>query len=274
MKIKRFLMVVLGCLICAFAFNIFLSPYKIMPGGVSGIAIIFKKIFSIEESITIFLLSVMILLISLIMLGVKSTARSVLGSFLYPLFVYLTSLVLVYFNLTIDNRLLASIVGGITMGIGIGIVYKVGYTTGGVDILAKIFNKYFHISLGTATFLIDSIITICGAFIFGFETLIYSIITIYIVSIMIDKVILGFFGNKSFYIITTKPKEIKEFILNELGHGATVMNGHGAYSKEKRSVILSVIPTSDYYKLKDGLTAIDSDAFFVACDSYEVGGGK
>ena len=129
-------------------------------------------------------------------------------------------------------------------------------------------------SLGTATFLIDSIITICGAFIFGFEILIYSIITIYIISLMIDKVILGFFGNKSFYIITSKPNEIKEFILNELGHGATIMNGKGAYSNEKRSVILSVIPTSDYYKLKDGLTDIDNDAFFVACDSYEVGGGK
>lgn len=274
MKLKRLLMVVLGCLICAFAFNVFLSPYEVMPGGVSGIAIIFKKVFALEESMTIFLLSIMILIISLIMLGVKSTARSVLGSLLYPLFVYLTSLVLVHFDLTIDNRLLASIVGGITMGIGVGIVYKVGYTTGGVDIIAKIFNKYFHMSLGTATFLIDSIITICGAFIFGFEILIYSIITIYIISLMIDKVILGFFGNKSFYIITSKPNEIKEFILNELGHGATVMNGKGAYSNEKRSVILSVIPTSDYYKLKDGLTDIDNNAFFVACDSYEVGGGK
>lgn len=273
MKLKKFLTVVLGCLICALSFNIFFSPYQIMPGGVSGIAIIFKKLFDIEEALTIFLLSIMLLLISFIMLGKKSTIRSIIGSFLFPLFVYLTNLVLIKLDLTIYNRFLASIVGGVSFGIGIGMVYKVGYTTGGADILSKILNKYLHISLGTATFLIDGIITLFGTYVFGFETLIYSIIAIYIISLMIDKVILGFFGNKSFYIITSKPKEIKECILN-LGHGATILNGKGAFSNEKRAVILSVIPTSDYYKLKDGIRDIDNDAFFVVCDSYEVGGGK
>lgn len=274
MKIKRLIMVVVGCLICALSFNIFLSPYQIMPGGISGVAIIFKKIFELEEYITIFLLSIMLLLISLIFLGKKSTIRSIIGSILYPLFIYLTSLFLNYFDLTIYNRLLAAIIGGITFGLGIGIVYKVGYTTGGADILSKIFNKYFHISLGRATLIIDSIITILGTFVFGFETLVYSLISIFLISMMVDRVILGLFGNKSFYIITSKPDKIKEFILTELGHGATIINGKGAYSNEDKAVILAVIPTSDYYRLKDGLQKYDKNAFFVVCDSYEVGGGR
>ena len=141
MKIKRFLMVVLGCLICALAFNIFFSPYHIMPGGVSGIAIIIKRLFDLEESITVFLLSIMLLCISFIFLGGKATIRSIIGSILFPLFIYLTNLVLVYFDLNIYNNLLASLIGGVMFGLGIGIVYKEGYTTGGSDILSKIFYK-------------------------------------------------------------------------------------------------------------------------------------
>lgn len=274
MKVKHFFRVVVGCLICALAFNIFFSPYHIVPGGVSGIAIIFKRLFDIEESISVFLLSIMLLLISWILLGGKATLRSIIGSILFPLFIYLTNLLIAYFDLTIYNRLLAALVGGVTSGIGIGLVYKEGYTTGGSDIIAKIFYKYFHLSLGTSTLIIDGIITIIGTFVFGFETLIYSLITIYMISIMIDKVMLGLFGNKAFYIITSKPKRIKDFILKDLGHGATILNGKGAYTNEDKSIILVVIPTSDYYKLKDGLKRLDNKAFFVVCDSYEVGGGK
>lgn len=274
MKIKRFLMVVLGCLICALAFNIFFSPYHIMPGGVSGIAIIIKRLFDLEESVTVFILSIMLLLISWIFLGGKATIRSIIGSILFPLFIYLTNLVLGYFDLNIYNKLLASLVGGVVFGLGIGIVYKEGYTTGGSDILSKIFYKYFHISLGNATLIIDGIITLVGTFVFGFEILVYSLISIYVISVMIDKVMLGLFGSKSFYIITSKPDKIKKFILKDLGHGATIIDGKGAYSNEDKSIILAVIPSSDYYKLKDGLSKLDNDAFFVVCESYEVGGGK
>ena len=246
MKLKTFLMVVLGCLICSLSFNIFLSPYSIMPGGVSGIAIIFKKIFDLEESLSILILSIGLLGLSLITLGKRTFFNSVVGSILFPLFVYITTFILQYLDLSITNRLLASIIGGLTFGFGIGIVYKEGFTTGGSEIIAKTINKYFPISLGNATLIIDGIITIFGGFIFGFETLIYSLITIYMMSIMIDKVMLG----------------------------PTIVKGKGAYTEEDKYIILVVIPTSDYYKMKDGLKKLDKNAFFVVSDSYEVGGGK
>ncbi len=274
MKLKKILMVVLGCLICALSFNIFLSPYHIMPGGVSGIAIILKEIFDVEESIIVLISSTILLGISLIFLGKKATINSVIGSIIFPILIYLTKLFLQYFDLNIYNRLLASLIGGVTFGIGIGIVYKQGFTTGGTEIIAKIINKYFHVSLGISTFIIDGIVTFVGLMVFDFETVIYSLITIYLMSILIDKVMLGLFGNKSFYIITTHPKEIKKFVTEELGHGATIIKGSGAYSNEERYVILVVIPTNDYYKLKDGLKRIDDEAFFVVSNSYEVGGGK
>lgn len=274
MKLRSFFMVVLGCLICALSFNIFLSPYHIVSGGVSGIAVILKKIFDYEEAISVLILSIILLGISLIFLGKKATVNSVIGSILFPIFIYLTKLFLQYFDLNIYNKLLASLIGGVTMGLGVGIVYKQGYTTGGTEIIAKIINKYFHISLGISTFIIDGIVTFIGLIVFDFETVIYSLITIYLMSILIDKVMLGLFGNKSFYIITTHPKEIKKFVTEELGHGATIIKGTGAYTNEEKYVILVVIPTNDYYKLKDGLKRIDDKAFFVVSNSYEVGGGK
>ena len=273
-RIKDLLLVFGGCFLCALAFNVFFSPYHIMPGGVSGIAIILNYLFNLEYALSILLLSIMFLLISFIFFGKKSTLKSINGSLLLPTFVYFTGLILSNFDLKIDNMLLASVFGGLVFGFGIGLVYKAGYTTGGSEILSKILNKYAHISLGTSTLIVDGIISTLGIFIFGLEVFIYSIISVYIASIVINKVLLGIFGNKSFYIITSHPNEIKEFIIKELGHGATIIDGKGAYSNKNKSIILAVIPTSDYYKLKDGLASIDNDAFFTVCESYEVGGGK
>ena len=271
---RKILMVILGSLICALSFNIFLAPYHFVPGGVTGISIIFNRLFNLNNVITIFLLEIMFLLLCFTFLGKKSFLQSLLGSILFPTFIFLTSLILKYFDLEIYNRLLASIAGGFTFGLGIGLIYKEGYLSGGSEIIAKIIHYYTKISLGLSTLIIDGLITIGGCFVFGFETLIYSVITLYIMYITINKVMLGLFGNKSFYIITTKPNKIRDYILNELGHGATIIDGKGAYSDEKKSIILVVIPTGDYYKLKEGIAKLDSDAFFVVCDSYEVGGGK
>ena len=271
---KRILMITLGCLICGLAFNIFLSAYHFVPGGITGIAIIFKRLFNLEEYITMFLLFIMLLLLSFVNKKKKASYQALLSSILFPMFIFITKYFLVYIDLTIYNRLLASIVGGVCFGFGIGLIYKEGDITGGSEIIGKIIHRYTKLSLGVSTFIVDGLITIIGGIVFGFETLIYSVITLYIMSIVINKVMLGLFGNKSFYIITSKPDKIKKYILEELGHGATIINGKGAYSNEKKSIILAVIPTGDYYKLKDGIAKYDKDAFFVVCDSYEVGGGK
>ena len=274
MKIKTFFIVVLGTLISALAFNIFFSPYNIVIGGVGGISIILHNLFDINESLSILIISLILYIIGMIFLEKKEMIRTFIASILFPLFVYLTSLILVKLDLSIDNKLLATITGGVLVGFGLGIIYKQGYTTGGIDIITKILNKYFKINYGISTLILDGIVTIIGAFIFGFETLIYSIIAILIYSNVIDTVTLGLLDNKSFNIITSKPDEVKNFVIKELHHGVTILNGRGAYSNDKKSVLFIVIPKRDYYKLKDGIKKIDNKAFFVVSSSYEVGGGK
>ena len=273
MKIKSILMIILGTLICAISYNIFMVPHDILPGGVSGIAIIINEFFDFERSIFILISSVILLFVSLFTLGKESTTKSILGSILFPFFVYITENIIVTNHIMSNNVLLSSIVGGVLFGIGLGLVFKEGYTTGGTDIVNKILNKYLYTGMGTGMLIVEGTILLVGSFVFGFDVLMYSLITLYLSSGIIDKVILGISNSKSFYIITTEPEKVSEYIMSDLKHGVTILDGKGAYSNDKKSVILTVIPTSDYYKLKEGLRLIDKNAFFVVCDSYEVGGG-
>ncbi len=274
MKTKKLFITIIGTFISAFAFNAFFSPYHIVPGGVGGLGIISNQLFSINESLAILIASIILFLIGLIFLDKKAMLNTLFVSLLFPLFTYLTSLLFIKLDITIDNKLLATIVGGCLFGFGLGIIYREGSTTGGIDILTKILNKYFNLNYGFGTLILDGTITIIGAFVFGFETFLYSIISIIIYSYIIDRVTLDLIGNKSFNIVTTKPDEVKDFILNDLHHGVTILNGRGAYTNEKKAILFVAIPKRDYYKLKDGIRRIDNQAFFVVSSSYEVGGGK
>ena len=273
-RIKRLTIVILGVLISSLAFNIFLSPYHIVVGGISGISMIFNNLFQFNEALFILVIFMLLYILGSVCLEKKEMIKTFIVSILYPLFIYLTSFLLTKLDLSIDNRLLAGIMGAVVFGFGLGLVYREGYNTGGMDVVTKILHKYLNLNYNNTTVIIDSLIALIGAFVFGFETLIYSLITIYIYSMMIDRVTLGLLGNKSFNIITTKPDEVKKFIIEELHHGVTILNGRGAYTGDKKSILFVVIPKRDYYKLKDGIKKIDNKAFFVVSSSYEVGGGK
>lgn len=131
----------------------------------------------------------------------------------------------------------------------------------------------FKISLGKSMFFTDGLIIVIGSFAFGFNHLMYSLIILYIIANMTDKVVLGISDSKSFYIITEKEKEVKEFVIKELNHGVTEFKAIGGYNNDHQTVLMSVIPTREYYKLKEGIYNIDKKAFFVVMDSYEVKGG-
>ena len=122
--------------------------------------------------------------------------------------------------------------------------------------------------------LVDGFIVLAGAFTFGWTKAMYAIIVLYIFSIIVDRVILGISNSKAFYIITSEYEKIKKFILNNLGHGVTVIEVKGGYSGKKDNILMCVVPTSDYFKLKEGIKLIDKEAFIVITDSYEVIGGE
>ena len=273
-KVRRYIELVIGILLVALAYNIFLLPNDIVFGGVSGLAIIVKKFITINPSTFIMISSIILLFISYIFLGKDQTKGSIVGSILFPILVNLTANINQYINIDTSNILLSVIFGGILYGFGAGLVFKAGFTTGGTDIINQIISKYFHVSMGNAMLMSDGLIVLAGGFFFGITKLMYAIIVVYIIGIMTDKVLLGISNSKAFYIITNEDEKIRDYLLNELHHGVTIFSVKGGYTHKKDEVILCVVPTREYYRVKEGIHEIDSEAFFVVCDAYEVSGGE
>ena len=268
----RFAEFIAGVFLVAISYNVFLLPSNTVY-GVGGIGVILKKIFNITPALTIFVSSMILLVLSLLALGKKKTIRTVAGSVLYPIFVAATSYYVKYFDLGSLEPVVVVIIGAVTHGLGLGLIFKAGFTTGGTDILNDIVAKYGKVSIGKAMLFTDGLIILVSLFVFGFPTFIYSLISLYIISVMTDKVILGISQSKTFYIITDNETSVKKFIMNNLNHGVTVLQGRGGYTGDNQKVIMCTLPTREYFILKEGLKEIDPEAFFLVTDAYEVFGG-
>lgn len=267
--IYRYSLLFIGCAIAAFAYNLFFLKNSIVCFGVSGLAIIFKE-FGVDPNLFILVSSVILLIVSFFVLGKEKTKNSVIGSLLFPILVYLTEPLAMMIDLGNASLLMCAIFGGVLSGIGYGIIFKTGFTTGGTDIINQILAKYLKISMGNSMILTDGLVVLSGKFVFSYEIVMYGIIVLYIISTLSDKVIIGISQSKAFHIVTDKEEEVREFLNNLVGSGVTVMDVRGGYSNEKKKMLFAVVPTKQYYILKEGLKEIDPDAFFLVTDSYEV----
>lgn len=273
-RFKRYTFLVIGCFLLAFAFNIFFSPYNIVTGGISGIAIVIENVFGISTSLFIAIVYLLLLLLSYLLLGRETTKYSIIGSILYPLFVYLTKDLGAIIQFDVDNMLLVSIFGAIIYGIGSGLTFKYGFSTGGSDIIFQIMSKYFKMSIGNSMKIFNMIIILGAGFfldntIYAWENVMYAIIAVYIMTILTDKVLLGISDSKSFYIITEHETSIKNFLINELGKGVTVLEGRGGYTGDRKKVIMCVIPTKEYFLAREGILEIDKEAIVLISDVYQ-----
>jgi len=268
---RRYLLLVIGCFISSLAFNVFFLQYGIVCFGVSGLSIVISK-YGISPNLFILIANIALLFLSFIFLGYKQTRNSIVGSLLFPLMVTLTSYLVPYIKLGNIELIVVAIFGAVASGIGYGLIFKTGFTTGGTDILNQIISKYTKISLGRAMLIVDGLVVLSAKLVFDWEIVLYGFIVLYIISYLIDKVVLGISNSKAFYIITSKEKEeeIREFLLQLEGVGATLINVRGGYSESKQILLLAVAPTREYFIIKEGLKQIDENVFFLVCDAYEV----
>ena len=274
--IKRIVTLFISLLVLAFVYNILLLPTGLVVGGINGIAIITNYVYEIDSSIMIFLISTVCLLFSFMYLDIEKTVGSILATFIYPILVKVTSLLISSINITInyEDMFLIIIFAGVIGGLANGFIYKTGFSNGGLPIISQILYKYHKIPIVKSSMVINSIIILIGSFFFGWSMVMYAIILVFINNIMIDKVLLGISSKKAFYIVTTKEKEIRKYIVEKLGHTVTIFNVKGAFLGKKQQVLLSVIPKRDYYKLTEGIKLLDPKVFFLVEDAYEVKGGK
>lgn len=271
--VRRYLILIFALFISALSFNLFFYSTKIVTGGISGLSIIIDDLTNIDPSMFMLVVNIFLLILSYFLLGFSTTMKSLIGALAFPIFVSLTEPLIQYINIEGADLLIKTLFGSIASGFTSGLIFKVGFSSGGTDILAQIFSKYSKISIGKASMYVNSIIIFCSGFTFGWINVMYAIVAIYIMSIITDKVLLGISNNKSFFIITSKEKEIKDFIIENLDHSVTILKSHGGFTNKNRNVLMVAVPTKEYFILKESINEIDKDAFFIVTDSYQVEGG-
>lgn len=267
--IRRYALLALGCLIVSFAFNVFFKQYGIVCFGVSGLSIVMSK-FGIPNSIFIMVCNILLLILSYFLLGPKKTKNAIVGSLLFPVFVWLTEFLVPYLVFDDVEMLVIAIFGGVLSGIGYGFIYKTNFNTGGTDIICEIVSKYTKVSLGKAMWVSDGLVVLSGLLVSSWEVVLYGFMVLYLITFMMDKVVLGISQSKAFYIVTNKQEEVREFLLSITDGGVTLINAKGGYSNNKETLLLGVVPTRQYFIVKEGLKEIDNQIFFLACDAYEV----
>ncbi len=266
---------VLGTFCLALCYNLFLVPNNLVIGGTSGLSIIIEHLTGFSSQLFIYISSFVLLIISFFFLGKEETKRSLIGSVLYPIFITFTKpiskILLPY--VAFSEILVTIILAAILIGVSNGLIYKFGFNTGGSDIIVKLLCKIVHFSEGKAVLIVNFIIILLGALVFGIDNAVYAVIILVIESILVDKIIIGISDSKKFMIYTRESKKIKKIIETEFQTGFTIFPTVGGYSHIRGAMIMCVIRNRDVNLFKEKILDIDPTAFFVISDCYEVQGG-
>lgn len=258
-----------GCFIMSLGFHIFLVPNKISTGGVSGLATIFYYLYQLPVGIGMMLLNVPLFLLCWRFLGFGSIIKSFIGAALLSVFIDLEALYWAQGALVIDG-LLAAIYGGVLVGIGVGLVFRGGYTTGGTDLLTMLIYKYSRYSSGMILLVIDGIIIALAGFVFNVELALYGLIGAYATSKLLDVVQEGISYSKAALIISDQYEALCQALPKGINRGLTAFPSQGVYTGKERQALLCVVAQSEISQLKKEVYAIDPKAFVIVANTSEV----
>lgn len=264
--LKEYLIITVGCFFYAVSINYFFISNHLAEGGVAGICLILFYLFKLPVGIMYFVIN-----IPLLIMGWKLVGRDFLFKTLYG-----TSCLSFLITLTetwkgpSNDIMLGSIYGGILIGIGLGLIFMVNGSTGGTDVVARILNRYFDIPLGRTMLILDVVILGIAAIFFGKEIVMYTLISMTIVSKAIDYFQDGYTKAKGITIISSKSEEIKERIMNETGRGTTIIKGEGGFTGNEIDLLFCVVSKFEVTKVKTIVKETDSFAFLTISDVAEV----
>lgn len=267
---KNFFFFMMGNLISGIAVSLIYEPYGVVASGSTGISLFINRYLDIDLSLVIFAVSSIFLVLSFIVFGIEYGAKNILVTLVAPAFVKAASLLNNVIVFDEASFFLISILAGVLSGIAFGLIKRSGYSLGGLGVLYDIISSKFKISVSTANLICNVIIISMGLFSFGLSQCIYGFVALYVSSVVSNKIMLGISNNKAFYIITSKPLEVKEYIINNLNYNVTIINAKGGFTGKKKKMLLCVIPTTDYVRLKEIVREIDKDVFFLITDCYHV----
>lgn len=269
--VVKYALVALGSALFAAGFQFFLYPNSIIVGGVSGIAMIINYLVGLPVGIMTIVLNIPLFIIAWKHFGGKFIISSLVGMLLSSVLVDV--LAVIDYSPT-DDMLLACLIGGAIKGLGLGLIYYAGATTGGTDIIAKFVRLRFpYINFGTIVLLTDAVIIIAFAAIFDrVEAAMYAVIAMFVVSKVIDLVLYGIDNSSVCYIISENSEQLVKDITDKLHRGVTILSGEGAYSHRDKQVLLCVIKRTQIADIRKIIKSIDENAFFIVSDAKNVFG--
>ena len=269
-KIYPILTILLGAAIYAFGLTYFVVPHHLFEGGATGITLITFYLFKIPVSLMNLLINIPLFILAWKIFGAKSLYSSLLGTLALSAWLAFFERIPLHIDLQGD-LLITALIAGILLGIGLGIIFNAGGTTGGTDILARILNKYTHISMGKLLFILDFCILMLILLIFKDLRLVsYTLLFYFIVSRVIDLIGEGGYAGKGFMIITKRPDHLAKAINDDLGRGVTFISGQGYYSKENLKIIYCIVGRNEIVKMKEMIHRIDPQAFITITEAHEI----
>ncbi|NMH71000.1 YitT family protein [Bacillus sp. RO3] len=268
--VKRAVLITIGAVIMAVGLEIFLVPNQVIDGGIVGVSIILSHITGVKLGLFIFILN-----IPFFFIGYKQIGKTFAFSTLYGIIILSTSTTFLHpVPAFTQDILLASLFGGIVLGIGVGLVIRYGGSLDGTEILAILTSKKLPFSVGEIIMFVNLFILASAGFVFSWDRAMYSLLAYYVAFKMIDITIKGLDESKSVWIISENYEEIGDALLHRLGRGVTYLKGEGAFSGDDKKVIFCVITRLEEAKLKDIVAEHDPSAFLAIADIAEVRGGR
>lgn len=259
-------LITIGAFIYAFGVNYFFVANKMADGGVAGICTILYYLFNFNISTSYALINIPLILIGYKLIGGKFILKTFYGTIATSI----AFRVLQNFLGPMDDKIMASLFGGVLIGIGLGIIFIAGGSSGGADILVKILNKYFNIPIGKGFLILDTIVLGFLGFLFGKEVFMYTLVGLFTSAKVIDVIQDGFDSTKSIGIISDKSFEIKEKIMEELERGTTILCAKGGYKGDPKEVIYCIVNRYEVSTVKKIVKNIDKKAFIFISDVAEV----
>lgn len=270
-NLETVLGVLIGNALLAFTVAAFLVPHGIIMGGATGIGLTISHYLPIQLSLIILVVNACLFLLGAVTLGKKFVITTIASTFLYPACLTVMQAIPGITGLT-DNIMLATLYGGALLGLGVGVIVRVGSSTGGTDILALVFNKWFHVSVAVLMYIVDFAVLGAQAVFSDSEQIMYGILALVIETVMLNRVMLMGQSQIQLFVISEKYEEIRERMLKEQDVGVTMVHVETGFGKENKKAVLCVIHNRKLYATNEMIHAIDEKAFITISQINEVKG--
>ncbi len=270
-SLETIICVLLGNIALAVAVGAFIVPHGIITGGSTGIVLTINHYVKGNLSVTIFIVNILLFILGTIVLGKKFALTTLVSTVVYPVFLSIVQAIPGITKLT-DHIMLASLYGGAVLGLGIGLVVRVGASTGGTDILALVLHKWFHIPLAVFIYMVDFSVLLCQAFFSNSEQTLYGILVLVVAAMALNRVMLMGQSQIQLFIITEKYEEVKEKVLKEIDAGVTMVHIETGYGAKQQKGVLCVIPNRKLYSVNQVVQSVDPKAFITITQINEVRG--